>query len=1276
MQQYSCSITGELNPDIFKEAWVHASRKYSALRSLVAWRNRDKPLQVVREEAEQIWVDADFSGLSRELALTSLDDFATAQRLAGFDLEKAPLFRLSLARLSDRTWRFLWTFHHIILDGWSMNLVLEDVLSAYRALELGGSLDLGTEVSWQDWSEQLQRRPREEAKQYWDSVLDGFTAPNLLNTSASESASPYTSRQEQTDAIVPPETTRRLLDQVKRRGVTLDSALKACWATLVSRYSGDLDVVFGATVSGRDAETSGSLEVVGLAINTIPVRVQVGLSSTFAELLTQIHSDRIRAMDHEWAPLNEIQAWSEIPSGQALFESLLVLQNLPATQVVADDLDITDVEYPQRSNFPLVLLVHPGDAIDLQLLFDPERFDDVHAAKLLEHFVEVVTALAQNADSLATESMTVELADYVDAIWREHEAPQIEPVNVIDEIVMQASQRPDALAVIADGHALTYSALMSRAARVASEIDALLPSSSQRRVALMLDRSPATIVAIIATHLAGAAYVPIDTNLPESQIDYMLEQSSAGVVVISADDTRGFDLPSLLIDRDGHSPSKSATAIAPKPVELDDLAYVIFTSGSTGTPKAVPISHRNLAYSNRARSLVYDQPVNKFLLLSPYFFDSSVAGIFWTLTSGGALVLPPPGAERDILAIGDLIVENRISHTLMLPSVLKLLLGTTSQLEMASLEVVIAAGEQLPASLAATYRDLAPEWRLFNEYGPTEATVWATVHEVSRVGTVEGERVPVGYPIPSVTTYILDQHSRPVPTGAVGELVIAGPTVSRGYIGADEGRRFSKDPVGLAGNGSAYWTGDLARYLPDGNIDLVGRNDRQIKVRGRRIEPAEIEQQLATHSLVSAAAIVATQSGASTRLRAIVETKSPLSVESLRAWMERQLPDHLMPHEVDVVRNLARLANGKVDLEALQRRPESPGRAKSQPHTKHGYSETEMMLLDVASELTGDGAIALEDNFFDAGGDSLMSMQLIARIFKKTGVRIEPNAVLFKTLGQVAALISGEETQAREREAESVSTHAELIPGGAGRLFTITHLPSAPTRTPVLLVPPYGWEYYKSHSALKNLAGLLSRAGHPVMRFDYYGTGDSEGTPQESSAEQWVEDIDTAANHLIKIAGGSPDVVGLRLGGAIAALWSLHTEDVAHLVLWDPVVNGRSHISSMRSMDAKFWSEKGRRNRRWDRSGELLGSTYNPGLYRFIMSLDLSSTDLGVSERTTIVASSDERTYRSAVAGYEDRVKLEVVPDAGGWDDLRTFNSLLLPGPILRHIATVLGGTR
>jgi amino acid adenylation domain-containing protein len=855
-------LHGRFNRQHFTEAWSQVIQRHASLRAAFIWDGVDEPLQIIRRKVSMSWELLDWRTRPESGYQDAIKSRMQTDRIAAFDLAEAPLMRMTLIQLNDDSWQLLWTFHHLLMDGWSASIVLGDVQKLYHAASTGALAELTDVRPWRDHIAALQARDASADEPFWRSYLAGFHARNCLQSAAVQGNHPDSSML-MTEQALSTDITGRLTDIVRELRVTMSTLIHGVWALLLHHYCDDSDLVFGSTVSGRPADIAGVEHMVGMFINTLPVRVTVDNHGTLREWFQDLQKNLLELRDYEATPLVNAQSWSDLPRGESLFDSIVVFENFPTSDAGIDDggLAINIEQHLEQSNFPLALLVIPGECVRLIVVHRLSRYDEATALQILHHLQTLLSSIPAYLEQSPT---ALPILDDIERQqlddWNDTKSKVSSNSFVHRLISDQARKIPDCNAVVCNNESLTFTELDSLSNQWAHEFIARGVKPGEH-VAICINRSVTMIVAVLAALKAGAVYVPLDPAYPIDRLNAQLLDCGAKIVLT---DKQSATLPyasgeALIMDVD--VPVQRDTDPA---INIDDnaIAYVIYTSGSTGKPKGVQVTHRNLLYSTDARLQYYPQQPSAFLLLSSIAFDSSVAGIFWTLCTGGTLVVSGYRMEQDPTQLAQYIAQHEVTHTLCLPSLYRALLDYADNTLLQLLNTVIVAGEAFPATgLLELHRKTLPDAALYNEYGPTETTVWATVFDTRHV--VEGSMVNIGKPIANTSILLLDSKGRRCAVGLPGEICIAGEGVAKGYLNrADEtADRFVTLTDYSDNYGRFYRTGDLGRYLPDGSIIFLGRQDNQVKIRGYRIEPDEVAAVLNRVPEVERAVVLALPAG-------------------------------------------------------------------------------------------------------------------------------------------------------------------------------------------------------------------------------------------------------------------------------------------------------------------------------------------------------------------------------------------------------------------------------
>jgi amino acid adenylation domain-containing protein len=1011
-------LGGALDQAALERALGEIVRRHESLRTVFAEAD-GSPVQVVAPFGGFALPVEELSGVSPAEREAVVARRAGEEARRAFDLAAGPLFRAALLRLGEQDHVLLLSMHHIVSDGWSMGVLYRELSALYAAYHEGRTSPLpelpvqyADHAVWQ--REHLRDGVLEGELAYWRDRLAG--APELLELPTDH---PRPAVQTYRGATVEAELSLELLERLQAlargEGATLYMTLLSAFQVLLSRYSGSEDIVVGSPTAGRTRHEVEDL--IGVFVNTLVLRTGLGGDPGFREVLRRAREVTLGAYEHQEVPFERLVAELQPErslSHTPLFQVMFALQNAVGHEAALPGLEVSAFGAELASaQFDLFLMLKPtARGVRVRLNYSTDLFERGTVKRMLGHLERVLEQVAADADVRLSRLELlgdVERAQVLEA-WNRTDAEYPADRCIHQLIEAQAARTPNAVAVRVEDESLTYRELDEDANRLAHYL--------RRRgvgpevpVGVLVERSPALVAAVLGVLKAGGAYVPLDPTYPAERLRYVLEDSGARVLVtgggaraaLAGEEVDGFAVVDLDADADAiarEPETPPASGVLPQ-----NLAYVIHTSGSTGRPKGTGVQHRSLVSSTRARTDWYGADPENFLLLSSIAFDSSVAGVFWTLCGGGALHLMRAQAQTEIAEVVRRMGERGITDLLCVPSYYAALLRFVKE-PLPSLARAVVAGEAATWDLAARHSALLPHVELVNEYGPTEATVWSTAYRCSpdAAGAGAGAAViPIGGPIPNARVYVVDGHGRPVPVGVAGELWVGGAGVTRGYLGRPglTAERFLPDPFAVEAGARLYRTGDRVRWRADGAIDFLGRFDHQVKVRGFRIELGEIEAALRPHQGVTDCAVVAREDvPGDPRLVAYVVGEA--RAEELRAHLRQGLPEYMLPSAFVFLDALPLTPNGKLDRKALP----TPELASSEDRYVAPRTPVEEVLAGIWAEVLRLERVGVEESFFELGGHSLLATRVVSRVRELFGVEL-PLRALFEgpTVAEMAARV-------------------------------------------------------------------------------------------------------------------------------------------------------------------------------------------------------------------------------------------------------------------------------
>ncbi len=921
-EQLSVKLHGKIDLAAFKQAWQTVVDRHPALRTTFVWKKVDKMLQVVQRDVPIDIIQHDWRHLTPEEQEKQLEQYVREDRKKGFNLAKAPLLRYHLIRLQDDLYQFIWSFHHLLADGWSMPIILREVFLVYESLINEQPIQLPPVRPYRDYINWLQKQDLNKAKEYWQELLQDFT-PQPLPFIHAKDRDPAKDVRRHKIVELSAELSDQLQNLARRSQVTVNTVMQAAWGILLSHYLNQDDVVFGATVSGRPPQLSGVENMVGMFINTLPVRVNLSKEQTILELLQELQKQAATTRDVEYTPLVEIQRWLDLPRDLPLFETIVVFENYPvdsAMQRVQASIRFSDFHSFEKSNYPLSLIVAFKNVLSLRVAYENALVDEEQVVLLIEHLMAILNFMARKAASPVKEIPLLSDSQREKVLyqWNDQQIPFDREKTIHGKFEETVEETPEQVAVVFQGNSLTFRELNEASNRVAHYLirQGVQP---EQCVGICLDRSLEMIVGLMGILKAGGAYVPLSPDYPRERLLFSIEDTGMRyLLTIKANVPKleGLPVELVVLDDETHPYRKESIRNPSVSVLPENLAYIIYTSGSTGKPKGVMIQHRSvLNLAANLKHFIYE-PLGlkqaRISLNSPLIFDASMQRIIM-MVHGHTLVLLPEDVRADGAALIEFFERNEIELADSVPSQLKLLLeaGFLKQ-EREWPRAFTTGGEALDELMWQTIQE-QERITFFNMYGPTECTVDASITRIQ--GNVP--RPTIGRALANTRFYVLNKNLQPVPIGAPGELHVSGEDLARGYLNRADltAQAFIPDPFSSEPGARMYKTGDLVRWQPDGQIEFLGRIDHQVKLRGFRIELGEIENSLRLHpDLKDALVILREDQPGKPYLAAycIPREGAGLDRQELRDFLRQHLPEYMIPSAYVFLEQFPLTASGKV----------------------------------------------------------------------------------------------------------------------------------------------------------------------------------------------------------------------------------------------------------------------------------------------------------------------------------------------------------------------------
>lgn len=1013
-EQISIDVEGKFNLKYMQESFNMLLKKHDVLRTVFVYEGIQKPRQVVlNNKMNEVYFE-DISNLSDKNEIIAI--FKEAEKMKGFDLSNDSLIKLAIFKIEENKYTMVWNFHHIILDGWCLPIIFNTYFENYKCLEKKIEKSNDKKQDYIDYINWIEKQNKEDAKIYWQKYLEGYDTLATIPVKKVVSSERIYDREEVIFEL-DENLTEKLKTLASKNKVTLNTVCQSIWGILLQRYNNSEDVVFGSVVSGRTCELEEIEKMVGLFINTIPIRVKSNDKIEFKELLHQVQQGIMNAQNFAYYPLAEIQSVSGIQG--ALLNHVIAFENYPVQNNANDDGSIrvipNSLDVFEQSSYDMGITIVAEKKLAIKFMFNANVYDIDFIKNIENHFKSVVKYVIDD-ESVLIRDIEIVSGSERDRILKEFN----KTVNSYNDDILitelferQVDKNPEKIAIVYEDKSLTYKELNEKANQLAR----LLRSNGVKPndiVGIMCDRSIEVIVGIFAVIKAGGSYLPIDVKYPAHRIKYIINDSNLKILLVNRkmgiirndiEDIKNINIIDLS-DKNNYLRGSENLSIVNS---LYDTAYVIYTSGSTGLPKGVLVNHKGL--TNILTALQENYPLKSgdtYLFKTTYTFDVSVTEIFGWIFDGGRLAILPSGEEKNPLSILQAIDIYNVTHINFVPAMLSAFLNYIDNIDiLRKLKYIFCAGEAISIDLIDRLTKFKEGTKIINLYGPTEATIYSTEYNLKNLKDTDSS-IPIGKPVKNMRAYVINSYNNLQPIGVVGELCMAGVGVSKGYINKKDltEKKFIKSPFNT--NEIMYKTGDLAKYLNDGNISFVGRVDDQIKVRGFRIELGEIENCILKNSKsISDVAVIAKKDKSNNKyLEAYFVSKENLSTDKIRKLLLEKLPNYMVPTYFKQLKEIPMNNNGKVDRTALA------NLQYEQSNIKEEYlkpkSELGKKLAKIWSEVLGIDIdrVGVNDNFFEIGGHSLHVISVISKIYNDLGIRIPLNSLYInETISKLAIYI-------------------------------------------------------------------------------------------------------------------------------------------------------------------------------------------------------------------------------------------------------------------------------
>ncbi|MEI8703608.1 amino acid adenylation domain-containing protein [Pseudoalteromonas sp. B62] len=1009
LTQLSMDLGQDLNVDAFKSAWQKMQQQYPVLRTVFVGKQMD---QLVLSASVLPWFEDDWSTGSGSFE-SKFDEYCQADKLKGFDIEFGPLMRFALIRQSNDKFRFLWTSHHALLDGWSVANLFAEVFQTYHSLNTGEQIQSRAVPAYANYIKWLQQKDSGVAENYWQETLKDVEVTTRLGVEKPV-VGENTTAAPVMRLLLEASQTEQLQQLARRSNSTLNTVIQGAWAYLLHRYSGEEQVVFGETVAGRPEELNGVEQMVGLFLNTLPVCVDFSQDQPLESWLQDLYQSSITRKEHGYLSLPAIQATSPLGHDVALFDSLVVFENYPIDEAIKNPqsvFDLDSLKNDEQSNFALTLQVMPGERLELLLKYNAEQFTDVTITRILSAMQEILVGFANDITDVKQLSLvsSSDKAQQQQLMQMHGEYPKAS--TIVELFEQQVEQHADNVAMLSDDENINYATLNQQANQLANYLieQGVIQGSF---VGLCMHRGADMIVAMLAILKAGAAYVPIDPDYPGERVDYMLKDADLKVVLTHSECMSVFSSHSIapiavdVLFQAGTLEQLGVDNLTIIPTDpAKQLAYVIYTSGSTGKPKGVVVNQLNVVRLVKNTRYVELNEKDVIAQASNCSFDAATFEIWGALLNGAQLQFVSKEVLLDAKLLSETLVDKKIT-TLFLTTALFNQMSLINPAGFSTLKNVLFGGELVDNDAVSRIFTAGKPTNLLHVYGPTENTTFSTSYNIKELS--QNTDYPIGQAIDGGFAMVMDPLQNLLPIGIVGELVLGGDGIAMGYLNQSKLNADTFIEHAQYPGQKLYRTGDLVRLREDGELVFVGRVDDQVKIRGFRIEPGEIVRTLNLNEGVDESFILVSGSGSDKQLIAYLVPSASVTanaefINEVCQWLKGRLPEYMQPATFIALDKLPLSQTGKVDRKAL---PAPDMSQWMQTEFVAPVTDTEQKLCAVWARLLKLEKVSTNASFFELGGHSLLVTHLTSAVNSAFSVSLSLRQVFDNnTVGELAKVI-------------------------------------------------------------------------------------------------------------------------------------------------------------------------------------------------------------------------------------------------------------------------------